>query len=191
MGTDRYEVRVAIEQDAQRVVDFNKRVLLSDTGRNDPFMVSLRNEIGYATDSLYGLNSFITFIMLDSVNDEIIGRCLLNTHPTSDDYDISAYGSKAEQIANQCKVAVFGGDLIDPAYRRRGLHSLLIKARIAWLLDRGFEYVFIPILKGNRISLGSYMRWDIEYLGSRIMQYQSPVEVEMYGKDLRRLRRQP
>jgi GNAT superfamily N-acetyltransferase len=188
MGADRYEVRTANEQDAPRIDEFNERVLLSDAGRADPFTVSMRNEIGYATDSLYGLNNFIMFIVVDVANAQILGRCLLNIYPTSEDYDIPAYGLKADWILNHYRTAVFSGDLIDPDYRGKGLHFLMIEARITWLLDKGFEYMLIPILKGNRISLNSYMKLGIEYLGSRIIHYQAPVEVELYGKGLEGLR---
>jgi GNAT superfamily N-acetyltransferase len=190
MDIDRYEVRAADERDVPGIVEFNERILLSDAGRADPFTISMRNEIGYATDSLYGANDFITFVSIDNVDGRIVGRCLLNTCPTPDDFDISAYGSKADRIVSQCRTAVFSGDLIYPDYRGKGLHSLLIQARIAWLLDREFEYMFIPILKGNRISLNSYLKLGIEYLGSKTMQYQTPMEVELYGRKLKGLRRQ-
>lgn len=170
------------------VTRFNERILSPDAS-GDPFTVSMRSEAGYATDSLYGRNDFITFILIENATDRIIGRCLLNTHPTPDDYDIAAYGTKAAQVLGRYRAAVFGGDLIDPAWRGKSLHSLLIKARIAWLSDRGFEYMFVPILKGNRISLNSYMRFGIGFLGSKLMRYQMPVEVELYGRALQDARR--
>jgi GNAT superfamily N-acetyltransferase len=183
-----FVVRMATRREAPEVIRFNERVLSSDAS-GDPFTVSMRSEAGYAADSLYGRNDFITFILIENATDRIIGRCLLNTNPTPDDYGIAAYGTKAACILDRYRSAVFGGDLIDPSWRGMSLHRLLIEARIAFLFNRGFEYMFVPILAGNHISLNSYRRFGVEFLGFKTMRYQVPVEVELYGRALQDARR--
>jgi len=180
----RFFVRLSDESDAESFSAFNQRVLFTEPGLSDPFTSSLRNELSYANDAVLGVNDFTCFLLIQMPDNEIIGRALIFPNPTVDDYDICAYSKEACEILQANTCAVLGGDIIDPQYRGKGLHELLIQKRIEWAKNQGFEYLFMPILKGNIKSLHNIQKLDVDFLGSRIFTYEMPVIVELYGRAL-------
>ena len=179
-----FSVRLARLCDTDHFVDFNQRVLFSEESIRDPFCSSLRKELSYAINAVHELNDFVCFLLIKDSSQQIIGRGLINTRPTPDDYDICAYSREACDILASKRCAVLGGDLIEPAFRDQGLHMLLIQARVDWAMEHSFNYLFVPIMRGNDKSLHNYQKLGAKPLGAKLFRYETLVEIDLYGVSL-------